>query len=177
VPPKKPPTLQLPPLIVDEIRDIARRAQRSVAFVVHRALLAAKDAPPAAKPSHAAPLPLSTDDEDPPNLLAKLPAAAAGRPLDEAVLAAWPIAREKFQAWLTRLEEAAKAEQADDLDSALAEAANPATLPARLTELSRSEYPKVRALVAAHANAPADVLARLEKDREPYIRQIISARA
>jgi hypothetical protein len=170
VPPKKPPTLQLPAALADEIRDVAARAQRSVAFVVVRAIAAAKAAPEAVISGPTTALVLATDEEDPPNLLKQAPSAAA-------LAGAWPLARDKFFAWIRRLEEAAKAESADDLDAALAQAADPGTPIARLTELSKSEYPKVRALVARHANTPADVIAQLAKDREPYVREAASARA
>ena len=175
MPPRKPPTLQLTKSLADEIADVARRAQRSVAFVVHRTLLTGKEAAPVSGPT--VPLALATDDEDPPSLLAKLHLAAAGRAVEEALVASWPLARDKFHAWLARLEQAAEAERADDLDAALLEAAAPATAPARLTELSKSEYPKVRALVAAHPSAPPDVIKKLEVDRERSVREIASARA
>jgi len=154
---------------------VARRAQRSVAFVVHRTLLTGKAAAPVTGPT--APLALTTDEDDPPSLSAKLHLAAAGRALDQALVASWPLAREKFQAWLARLEEASQAERADDLDRALAEAADRATAPARLAELAKSEYPKVRALVAAHPAAPPDALERLRADRERSVREAASARA
>jgi hypothetical protein len=166
--PKKAPVLQLPQTIVEEIADIARRAQRSVAFVVVRAVAAAKDTPPQKITIPTAPLALTTDDEDPANLLKQLPGA-------EAVAAAWPIAREKFLAWVRRLEEAAQAERADDLDAALAHAADANTPPARLAELARSEYPKVRALVAVHANTAADVRDKLKQDRERSVREAAGA--
>lgn len=155
---------------------MARRAQRSVAFVVHRALLVGKGSA-GVEGGPTAPLLLATDDEDPPGLLGKLETASGGRPLEQAVAAAWPVAREKFQAWLARLEEAAQAERADDLDSALAEAANSATGAQRLAELSKSEYPKIRALVAAHASTPKEVVAKLQNDRERSVREAASARA
>jgi hypothetical protein len=167
--PKKPPVLQLPTTVAEEIADIARRAQRSVAFVAVRAVAAAKDAPPPQKiAGPTAPLSLATDDEDPPNLLKQPPSA-------ESVAAAWPIAREKFLAWVRRLEEASQAERADDLDAALAEAAHPQTAAARLAELSRSEYPKVRALVAAHTNTSAEVREKLKQDRERSVRESAGA--
>ena len=170
--PKKPPQLEVPSAIADEIRDVAHRAQRSVAFVVQRTLVAGKDAPVTAASGPTAPLLLTTDDEDPPNLLTKLKSISADQ-----VASAWPAAREKFHAWLKKLEEAAQAERADDLDSELAQAGDPSTPAARLAELSKSVYPKVRCLVAAHKNTSADVIAVLAKDREPKIREIVSARA
>jgi hypothetical protein len=170
--PKKPPQLELPPAIGDEIRDVARRAQRSVAFVVQRTLVAGKDAPVTAVSGPTAPLALTTDDEDPPNLLTKLKAVTAAD-----IVSAWPVAREKFHAWLKKLEDAAQAERADDLDAELAHASDPATLAPRLAELSKSEYPKVRALVAAHANVTPAVLELLAKDRERSVREAASARA
>jgi hypothetical protein len=168
--PKKPPVLQLPTAIADEIRDVAARAQRSVAFVVVRALAAGKGAPEAKVGGPTSPLILASDDEDPPNLLKQPPSA-------ESVAGAWPLARDKFLAWLRRLEEAAQAERADDLDAALVQAADRGTPAARLAELSQSEYPKVRALVAAHPSTPADVLTRLGHDRERSVREAASARA
>jgi hypothetical protein len=170
--PKKAPQLDLPAAIGDEIRDVARRAQRSVAFVVQRTLIAGKDAPVTAMSGPTAPLLLTTDDEDPPNLPAKLKAVTAVE-----VASAWPAAREKFHAWLKKLEAAAQAERADDLDAELAQASDPSTAAARLAELSKSVYPKVRMLVAAHKNTSADVIAALAKDREPSVREIVSARA
>jgi Leucine rich repeat variant len=171
---RKPQVLQLPRALADEIADVARRAQRSVAFVVHRTLLAGKEASPVTGPT--APLPLTTDEDDPPSLSAKLHLAAAGRALEEALVGSWPLAREKFHAWLQRLEEASQAERADDLDRALSEAASSATPPARLTELAKSEYPKVRALVAVHPSAPPEAVEKLRADRERSVREAAQSR-
>jgi len=165
--PKKSPVLQLPPAVAAEIADIARRAQRSVAFIVVRAVAAAKCAPlPISGPT--APLTLDTDDEDPANLLKQPPSA-------ESVAGAWPVSREKFLAWVRRLEEASQAERADDLDAALAQAADPKTPAEKLAVLAGSEYPKVRALVAAHANTAREVREKLKQDRERSVRESAGA--
>jgi hypothetical protein len=154
--------------MVEEISDVSRRAQRSVAFVVMRALSAARDARPVKIGDQTSPLPLTTDDEDPPNLLKQPPSA-------ESVAGAWPLSREKFFSWLKKLEEAQKLERADDLDAALAQAAHEQTDAARLGELAKSEYPRVRALVATHKNTPAEVIERLLQDRERSVREAASA--
>src|SRR5262245_56055414 len=133
--PRKPLTLQLPGPQPDEILDVARRTRRSVAHVVRRLLAAAGAGAAAAPPPPAgprAPLPLTTDEDDPPDLKKRLEAAAAGRPLDDAVASAWAAGRERFVAWAAREEAAAVAERADDLDRDLADAARPDAAPARL---------------------------------------------
>jgi hypothetical protein len=162
--------------VAAEIADAAARTGRSTAFIVRRALGAAGAAQ--LVPSGArAPLSIEPDEDDPADLLTKIKAyGGEGRSLDDAVAAAWTATRARFQSFLARLEDAAKAEQADELDTSLRDAANPAISPERVTALSTSEYPKVRALVAEHPKASAEVLARLAEDREPYVREAVTKR-
>jgi hypothetical protein len=169
---KKTQVLELPTAVRDEIVEVARRAQRSVAFVVHRALVAGKGvgAPP---DGPRAPLPLALDEDDPPSLPGKISAAAGARPLDDAVAAAWSAARDKFQAWLKRADEASEAERADDLDTGLRDAAAPTTPAARLAALAKSEYVRVRALVAAHPSTPSAVRAELARDADRVVRAAV----
>jgi hypothetical protein len=173
---RKPLVVELPRPIATEIADVVARTQRSPAFVALRALGAAPAAPAAPPAGDRAALALTTDDDDPPNTAAKLKAAAAGRPLDEALAAAWVATRARFQRWAEREVALRGAERADDLDAGLAAAADPATPPGRLAELAASPYPRIRALVAAHPQAPADALARLAEDREPYVRDAVRDR-
>jgi hypothetical protein len=177
VPPaKKPVTVQLPTAVRDEIADAARRTHRSVAFIVRRALAAIpKGASAVGAAGPRAPLELTTDDDDPADTVSKIK-AAAGASLDDAIAAAWIATRARFQAWIAREEAAGQAERADDLDAGLRDAAAAATPVARLVELSKSEYPKIRALVAAHPQAPKEVLERLSADKEPYVRDAVENR-
>lgn len=167
--PKKKPeagaALEVPASVRDEIVAIAARAGRSTVFVAARALGAAPSAPvPPAGPR--VPLALAADEDDPPALLAKVTAAGG-----EALAAAWLASRDRFLAWAAKAEAADHASRADDLDAALAEAAHPDTPAARLVELARSEYPRVRARVAGHAGVPAEVRARLARDRDRTVRE------
>ena len=79
VPPtRKPLVVQVPATVADEINDAARRTQRSVAFIVRRALAAA----PAAQlvpTGDRAPFPIVTDEDDPADTLPKIKAAAGSR--------------------------------------------------------------------------------------------------
>jgi hypothetical protein len=63
------------------------------------------------------------------------------------------------------------------LDAGLREAAAPDAAPARHDELARSAYPRVRALVAAHAATGDATLARLAEDRERVVREAAQAAA
>jgi hypothetical protein len=174
--PRKPRTIQLPTVIRDELEEVARRARRSVGSLVRRALSAARTLPPATPPAGApAPLALAVDDEDPADLPARIEALAGGRPLGDAVASAWAATREQFLAWVAREEEAAQLERADDLDQALADAASRSTAAERLSALADSEYPRVRALVAANPTTPPIVRARLAADRERTVRAAAGA--
>jgi len=164
----------VPAEVAREIADVARRTRRSVAFVVRRAI--GSGPPPGDAPTGAlVELALTTDDDDPANLPAKIKAAAGDRDLGAAIAAAWGATREKFLAWAAREAEAAQAERADDLDAALAEAAAPDTTPDRLAALSSSEYVRVRALVAAHPRTPPDLRARLAADKDRVVREAAAA--
>jgi hypothetical protein len=171
VPPaRKPLTVQVAVLVADEIGDAARRTRRSVAFIVRRALGAAPNAQVVPEGERVA-LQLTTDEDDPADTLSKIKAhGQRDLSLDDAVAAAWLATRARFQAWIAREEDAARAEDAHDLDTELKDAGAPSTTVARLIELSKSEYPKVRALVAVHASTPPEVLKVLATDREPYVR-------
>jgi hypothetical protein len=175
MPPRKPITVQLPREVATEIADAAARTQRSVAFIVRRALGAAPNAPPA---SHGEKheLALTTGEDDPADMLTKIKAMAKERSLDHAIAAAWLETRARFHAWIAREEAAGEAERADDLDAALRESQDPGTSAARLTALASSEYPKVRALIAIHPACPAEILTKLAQDKEPYVRDAVENR-
>lgn len=177
-PSKKPLAVSLPQTIASEIADAARRTQRSTAFIVRRALAAApKDAASAPADPATAALALTLDEDDPPDTLSKIKSAAGARPLDTAIASAWLATRARFQAWIAREEAAAHAERADDLDAGLRDARDPNLDLARLLALSKSEYPKIRALVAVHPATPPEVLAALARDREPYVRDAVENRS
>ncbi len=158
-------TLEVPAAVRDELVAIAGKAGRSTVFVAARALSAAPAAPPAPEGPTVS-LALVPDEDDPPGQLAKVLAQGGAR-----LAAAWLASRERFLAWAAKAEAADRASQADDLDAALVEAADPATAPARLALLARSEYPRVRARVAAHPAAPAEVRAALARDRDRTVRE------
>lgn len=171
MPPKtKTPTLELPAEITAAIGDAARRTHRSVAFIVARALATGRSAAVAVT-GPTAPLALTSDEDDPPSVLA---AAKKATPAD--VAGAWVATRDRFAAWIAREEEAQKAERADDLDAGLRDAADPKTPAARLTELAGSDYVRVRALVAVHPAAPAEALARLAADKDRVVREALAKR-
>ena len=170
-------TLSLPPSIADELTKASARAERSVGFLVLGALKASgplTDAPPTGE---RASLPLTMDDDDPrdlPSRLTKLASEKApGRSLDDAIALAWMSRRTQILAWVDRVAEVNEGERADDLDEGLRIAQDPKTLPARLIELAKSEYPRVRALVAAHPAAPAEALKLLGTDRERIVREAL----
>jgi hypothetical protein len=170
-PVKKAEVVELSVAVCDEIEDAARRTNRSVAFIVRKALAAGQGAaadPPAGPRGR---LELRTEEDDPVDTLKKIRAAASGRALGDAIACAWVASRERFLAWIARVEEAERAAQADDLDRELADASAQSTSAERLAALSRSEYPRVRALVAVHATTPPDTLAALARDRERSVRE------
>jgi hypothetical protein len=168
---KAEPTILLPRAISDEIADAARRTHRSVSFIVARALAAAKDVAPRPLDGELAPLGLTSDEDDPPNALKAAKSADPQR-----LAAAWLATRARFAAWIAREEAAQAAERADDLDAGLRDASDVATAPARLVELARSEYVRVRALVAVHPHAPAEALVLLAEDSDRVVRQALQAR-
>jgi hypothetical protein len=172
---KAEPTILLPRAISDEIADAARRTHRSVSFIVARALAAAKDAaappPDATSDGELAPLVLTSDEDDPPNALKAAQSADPQR-----LASAWRATRARFAAWIAREEAAQANERADDLDTGLHDASDGKTAPARLVELARSEYVRVRALVAVHPQAPAEALQLLAEDRDRVVRQALQAR-
>lgn len=161
----------------NELEALARRVGRSVAFVVERALAAAKlPGVGIAAPGETS-LVLAVDDDDPEDLRARIARRArAGGGLDVAVEAAWRATRARFLAWAAREEAARGAECADDLDAALAAARAPSTSSAQLGLLAASVYPRVRALVAAHPATDAATLARLAADRERCVREALAQR-
>ncbi|HZS40786.1 MAG TPA: hypothetical protein VFF06_28330 [Polyangia bacterium] len=171
----KPLTVEIGSSTREAVEAIARRTHRSVAFIVRRALAAAASAPAVAASGPRATLAIATDDDDPADTAAKIRAAANGRPLGEAIEAAFAATRAKFEAWAAREEAAAAAERADDLDAGLRDAVDAKTARSRLAELANSEYPRVRALVAAHPQAGDDTLAKLAGDRERTVREAAAA--
>ena len=176
MPPRKPLTVSLPQTVADELADAARRTQRSVAFIVRRALGAAPNAPDRSVDGERVPLALTTDEDDPADTLTKIKAAAKERALEDAIAAAWLETRARFHAWIAREEAAAQAENADDLDTALGQAQDPKATVEILVRLAANEYPKVRALVAIHPATPPEALARLAQDKEPYVRDAVENR-
>jgi hypothetical protein len=176
MPARKPLTVQVPSEVAGEIEDAARRTQRSVAFIVRRALGAAPNALPVSPTGEKRELVLATGEDDPADTPTKIKSLAKGRSLDDAITAAWTETRARFHAWIAREESVGQAEHADHLDTSLRDAQDPKTAAARLIALASSEYPKVRALVAIHAACPADVLTRLAQDKEPYVRDAVENR-
>ena len=185
MPPKKPLTVTLPRSIANEIADVAQKTQRSIAFIVRRAFAAAASektqplsdaAKLAAMPPDPVPFAIETDEDDPPNTALKIREAAGKASLEDAVTSAWLATRRRFLAWADKEQSAGAAERADDLDAGLRDAADPKTGKDRLVALSKSEYPKIRALVAAHPLTPPDVLATLASDKEPYVRDAVENR-
>ena len=165
----------LPKQVADEIINVASRTQRSTAFIVLRALMAApKDALAAAGPTA---LMLALDDDDPATTLSKIKTTVGKRPLDEAVSGAWAETRQRFSKWLDKEATAREAENADDLDQGLTAAKDPRTSATALNDLAGSEYPRVRALVAVHPATEASTLAKLAQDREPYVRAAVEKRS
>jgi hypothetical protein len=163
--------VDLPQAIADEIADAARKTHRSTVFIVARALAAGKDAAPSPVEGATVPLALVNDDDDPPRALTAVKQASPA-----AIAAAWKATRARFAAWIAREQEAQLAERADDLDAGLRDAAAAATAPPRLLELAKSEYVRVRALVARHPNAPAEALALLGADKDRVVREAIEKR-
>ncbi len=172
MPPKpKAAALELPQAIADEIADAAAKTHRSTAFIVARALAAGKGAPAVALAAPLRALPLTSDEDDPPSALSAAKKASAAD-----VAAAWTATRARFAAWIAREQEAQKAERADDLDAGLRDAADPATPPARLVELARSEYVRVRTLLVTNPAAPAEALTILAADKDRVVREALENR-
>jgi hypothetical protein len=172
VPPKKnSPAIELPRPIADEIADAARKTGRSTVFIVARALAAGKGAPAVTLDGATTMLMLTTDEDDPPKAL-----AAASKATASELAAAWTATRARFAAWVAREQEAQQAERADDLDAGLRDAADPQTPAARLVELARSEYVRVRTLVARHPAAPSEALAILAADKDRVVREALENR-
>ncbi|MGZ3440948.1 MAG: variant leucine-rich repeat-containing protein [Polyangia bacterium] len=93
-----------------------------------------------------------------------------------ALAAAWTATRARVAAWIAREVEAQKAEHADDLDAGLRDAADAKAAPARLVELARSEYVRVRTLVARHPEAPPEALQILGADKDRVVREALENR-
>jgi hypothetical protein len=173
-------SLRLPPSVADEIAAASARSERSVAFLVLGALksAAALTGDPAAGERRE--LSLTTDEDDPRDIGTRLDRLAAekakGRSLDDAVALAWSARRTQILAWVDRIASVDVGTQADDLDQGLRDAAAPGTASARLIELARSPYPRVRALVAAHLGTPPEALAILGADRERIVREALERR-
>jgi hypothetical protein len=170
--PRKPTTLNLPAPFVDEITAVAAAARRSVAFVVRRAL--GQGPPPDALPPPAGPtaaLALTTDEDDPADLVSRTQKAAGARSLDEAATLAWAARRTQFLAWAARERAAAEAERADDLDAELQRAEDPSAGAADLEALLGSVYVRVRALVARHPHLTEAQRKRLVRDPDRVVRE------
>jgi hypothetical protein len=169
---RTPPILELPSLIANEIAETARRTNRSVAFIVARALVAGRGATvPMLPQGPRRELALTGDEDDAPSVLTKARSASPAQ-----VVAAWSATRSRFMAWIEREMQAAQAERADDLDAGLRDAAAETTLPDRLAELAGSAYVRVRALVAAHPATAAATLTLLAKDGDRVVRDAVAKR-
>jgi hypothetical protein len=173
--------VSLPTAIADEIAGAARRCERSVGFLVLGALKSATALGAAPPRGDTRPLDLETDDDDPKDLASRVKKLAAergkGLSFDDAVAAAWTARRAQILAWVDRAASVNESARADDLDEALAAAANPKTPATRLVELAKSVYPRVRVIVAGRKDAPAEALAILARDREPRVRKTLEERA
>jgi len=169
VPPKgKAASIELPSAIADEIADAAHKTHRSTAFILARALAAGKGAPAVALTAPMKALPLASDEDDPPSALAAAKKASAAE-----VAAAWTATRARFAAWIAREVEAQKAERADDLDAGLRDAADAKTAPARMVELARSEYVRVRTTLIANPAVTPEALAILAADKDRVVREAL----
>jgi hypothetical protein len=172
VPPKgKAASIELPQALADEIADAAGKTHRSTAFIIARALAAGKGAPPVPLTAPMRALPLTSDEDDPPSAL-----ATAKKATPAELAAAWTATRARFAAWIAREVEAQKAEHADDLDTGLRDAADVNTPAARLVELARSVYVRVRTLVARHPGAPPEALQILGADKDRVVREALENR-
>lgn len=164
--------IKLPVEIAQEIARVAEATQRSTAFIALRALAAAPKATVGDGAKTAA-FELTLDEDDAANTLTKIASTSGERSVDEALAAAWLATRDRFSKFLAVEASARESEQADELDGSLREAEALATKASRLATLSTSDYPRVRALVAAHPNTTAAVLAQLARDKEPYVRDAV----
>jgi hypothetical protein len=172
VPPKsKSPSITLPQAIADEITDAAGKTGRSTAFIIARALAAGKGAPAVSLDGATTALILTADEDDPASAL-----AAAKKASPAELAAAWSATRARFAAWIAREQEAQKAEHAEDLDAGLRDASDVRTAAPRLVELAKSEYVRVRTLVATHPLAPAEALDILRADKDRVVREALSRR-
>jgi hypothetical protein len=172
VPPKgKAATIDLPTAIADEIADAAAKTHRSTAFILARALAAGKGAPAVPLAAPLKPLPITSDEDDPASAL-----AAAKKATTADVAAAWTATRARFAAWIAREVEAQKAERADDLDAGLRDAADPKTPPARMAELARSEYVRVRTTLLGNPALVPEALAILAADKDRVVREALENR-
>jgi hypothetical protein len=172
VPPKgKAAAIELPQAIADEIADAAQKTHRSTTFIVARALAAGKGAAAVAMDAPLKALPLTSDEDDPPSALTAVKKASAAD-----VAAAWTATRARFAAWIAREQEAQRAERADDLDAGLRDAASPSTPPARLVELAKSEYVRVRTLLIGNPAVPAEALTILAADKDRVVREALENR-
>lgn len=174
-----PLSLKLPIATVAEIERAAARCERSVGFLILGALKSASSLsgePVGERVSFA----LRTDDEDPRDLVARSKKLAAEkapkRAFDDAVALAWQARREQILAWVEKIAKVNEGEKSDDLDEGLRIAADPATEPDKLVDLAKSEYPRVRALVAAHRGSPMEALELMKNDRERIVREALIAR-
>lgn len=174
--PKNALEVKLPVSTASELARVATSTQRSTAFIAQRALLAGAKSEETPPDEPKVTLLLQLDEDDPASLLAKIKSAAGKQSVDEALAKAWAATRHRFTKFLEKETAARQAEAADDLDAGLAQAADPTSGADLLARLARSEYPRIRALVAAHPNTSADVCDTLARDREPYVREAVENR-
>jgi hypothetical protein len=173
-------SLSLPVDVADELVAAAARAERSAAFLMLGALKAAGELTGTVEAGARRSIFLERDEEDPRDLgsqLAKLAdTKAKKRSLDDAVALAWRSRRGPILAWAERVAALNADTSADELDAELRAAADTKTPPTRLLALAKSAYPRVRALVAKNAAAPADALAVLGEDRDRVVKAALAAR-
>jgi hypothetical protein len=175
-----PRALSLPAEIAAEVLSASARSERSPGFLLLGAL---KGAGPLAGRRENGPrrsVLLDREEDDPRDLVSQIQKLAAAKAreldLDTAATLAWRERRFAILAWVDRIAALNQAAGDDELDEGLRAAADPSTPPVRLLALAESPYPRVRALVAAHAHAPAHALSLLGRDGDRLVRDALAAR-
>jgi hypothetical protein len=175
-----PRSLSLPVDVADELLAASARAERSAAFLVLGALKASGELTGTVDAGARRAVSLDRDEEDPRDLVSQIVKLAAAKArklsLDDAVALAWRDRRAPILAWVERVAALNADASTDELDAELRAAADAKTPPARLAELAKSAYPRVRALVAANAVAPAEVLAVLSQDGDRIVKEALARR-
>jgi len=165
---KKPHTIQVPPEVKATIDDVAARSSRSVAFVVDIILRGSSAS--SAREGDLVAMEIAPEKDDPRGLVSNIKKAGK-KDLAGRVVGGLGETKARLLAWADRMHAAMTKPQAAELDRALDAARALSTDAAQLIELAKSEYPKVRALVAAHPNTPEEVRVKLSKDRDRTVRE------